>query len=48
MTKRTFNVAILGATGLVGEMLLKVLEERDFPVGEQSCLQARRRVGLTA
>ena len=32
MTRR-WNVAVLGATGLVGETLIKVLEERDFPVG---------------
>ncbi|MCB1624792.1 MAG: aspartate-semialdehyde dehydrogenase, partial [Pseudomonadales bacterium] len=47
MTKRTFNVAILGATGLVGEMLLKVLEERDFPVGELFPLASQRSVGRT-
>jgi aspartate-semialdehyde dehydrogenase len=28
-----YKVAIVGATGLVGEKLLKVLEERRFPVG---------------
>jgi aspartate-semialdehyde dehydrogenase len=27
-----FNVAIVGATGVVGEVLLEVLAERDFPV----------------
>ena len=29
---RLFNVAIVGATGAVGETLLEVLEERNFPV----------------
>lgn len=29
-----FNVAIVGATGLVGETLLELLEEREFPIGE--------------
>lgn len=28
------KIAIVGVTGLVGEVLLKVLEERDFPVSE--------------
>ncbi len=31
---RTFNVAIVGATGAVGRQMLEVLEERHFPVGE--------------
>lgn len=30
----TFNVAIVGATGVVGETLLELLEEREFPVGD--------------
>ena len=29
-----WNIAILGATGAVGEALLELLEERQFPVGE--------------
>ncbi len=33
MSKR-WNVVVLGATGLVGEMMLTVLEERKFPVQE--------------
>ncbi len=28
------NVAIVGATGMVGRTFLKVLEERDFPIVE--------------
>ena len=28
------KVAVVGATGLVGSAMLKVLEERDFPVSE--------------
>jgi len=28
------KVAVVGATGLVGGVMLKVLEERDFPVTE--------------
>ena len=28
------KVAVVGATGMVGEVMLKVLEERNFPVTE--------------
>ena len=40
------NVAILGATGAVGREMLKVLEERNFPVGELRLLASKRSVGL--
>ncbi len=42
---RRWNVAVLGATGLVGETLIKVLEERDFPVGELFPLASSRSLG---
>ena len=29
---KKYNVAILGATGAVGMEMLKVLQERDFPI----------------
>jgi aspartate-semialdehyde dehydrogenase len=29
-----YNIAILGATGLVGRTILQILEEMDFPIGE--------------
>lgn len=32
------TVAILGATGVVGTQMMRVLEERDFPVRELVCL----------
>ena len=32
------NLAILGATGAVGREMLKVLEERDFPIGSLKLL----------
>ncbi|MFZ8989944.1 MAG: N-acetyl-gamma-glutamyl-phosphate reductase, partial [Pseudohongiellaceae bacterium] len=31
---KKFNVAIAGATGAVGEALISILEERDFPVAQ--------------
>ena len=30
----TFAIAIVGATGSVGETLLQILEERDFPISD--------------
>ncbi len=40
--RQPVNVAILGATGRVGQELLKVLEERDFPIGELRLLASAR------
>jgi len=42
---RTFKVAVVGATGAVGEAMLSVLEERDFPVGELVALASARSAG---
>lgn len=39
------NVAIVGATGAVGEVMLEILEERDFPVGELYLLASSRSAG---
>ncbi len=44
---RLFNVAIVGATGAVGETLLEVLEERDFPVDKLYLLASERSAGTT-
>lgn len=41
----TYNIAIAGATGAVGEALLAILAERDFPVGELVPLASRRSAG---
>jgi aspartate-semialdehyde dehydrogenase len=40
-----WKVAVLGATGLVGDMMITVLEERDFPVSELFPLASSRSVG---
>ncbi len=45
MKKESYNVAIVGATGLVGEEMLKILEERDFPVGSLTLLASERSAG---
>lgn len=41
------KVAIVGATGAVGEVLLRVLESRRFPVAELRPLASERSVGTT-
>ena len=42
---KKFNVGILGATGAVGREMMKVLEERNFPLGELRLLASARSVG---
>ena len=42
---RKFTVAVAGATGAVGVEMLKVLEERKFPVGTIKLLASSRSVG---
>jgi len=44
MTK-VYNVAVVGATGAVGEAMLSLLEERLFPVGEVYALASSNSVG---
>lgn len=40
-----FNVAVVGATGAVGTMMIRVLEERGFPVTELRPLASARSAG---
>ncbi len=44
MTKK-YNVAVAGATGAVGEAMLSILEERDFPVDNVYALASSNSVG---
>ena len=44
---KNYTVAILGATGAVGREMLKILEERDFPVGKLIPLASARSAGKT-
>lgn len=44
---RTYTVAVLGATGAVGREMLKILEERNFPVGKLVPLASVRSAGKT-
>ncbi len=39
------KIAVVGATGMVGEVMLKVLEERNFPVTELLLVASERSVG---
>ena len=42
---KTFDVAVVGATGAVGAALLEILAERDFPCGKVYALASERSVG---
>ena len=42
---KTYTVAILGATGAVGQEMIKVLAERNFPVGKLIPLASARSAG---
>ncbi|PKM10348.1 MAG: aspartate-semialdehyde dehydrogenase [Gammaproteobacteria bacterium HGW-Gammaproteobacteria-3] len=44
MTK-LYNVAVVGATGAVGETMLSILAERNFPLGDVYALASSRSVG---
>lgn len=41
------KVAVVGATGLVGTIMLKVLEERNFPVTHLIPVATEKSVGKT-
>lgn len=41
----TFNIAVVGASGAVGQEILKVLAERDFPVGQLRLCATSRSAG---
>ena len=45
--KKQYTVAVLGATGAVGQEMIKVLQERDFPVGKLVPLASARSAGKT-
>ena len=43
--QKLFNVAVLGATGAVGEQITKLLEERNFPIKQLKLLSSARSAG---
>ncbi|WP_082234146.1 aspartate-semialdehyde dehydrogenase [Halobacillus massiliensis] len=42
---KLYNIAIVGATGAVGQKMLETLEDRDFPVNELKLLSSSRSAG---
>jgi len=42
---QTFDIAVIGATGTLGETLVQILEERDFPVGDLHLLASSESAG---
>ena len=45
MKKEKYNIAVVGATGAVGEQLREVLEDRQFPLDELRLLASERSAG---
>ncbi|MFE8695129.1 aspartate-semialdehyde dehydrogenase [Cytobacillus sp. FJAT-53684] len=43
--EKGFHVAILGATGAVGQQMIKTLEEKDFPISKLTLLSSARSAG---
>jgi len=44
---KTYTVAVLGATGAVGQEMIRILQERNFPVGKLIPLASARSAGKT-
>ena len=44
---QAFNVAVLGATGLVGQTMMDLLAERNFPINQLFPLASSRSAGGT-
>ena len=40
-----FDIAVVGATGVVGESILEILHQRKFPIGKVYALASERSVG---
>ncbi|MBS2969036.1 aspartate-semialdehyde dehydrogenase [Metabacillus sp. KIGAM252] len=47
MSSNGYRVAVTGATGAVGQQMLKTLEERNFPISELKLLSSERSAGKT-
>ncbi len=47
MKEKKYDIAVLGATGVVGETLISILEERQFPVGRLYPLASSRSASKT-
>ncbi|MFH1873647.1 MAG: aspartate-semialdehyde dehydrogenase [Pseudomonadota bacterium] len=47
MTQKKYNIAIVGATGAVGQEMINILDERKFPVGDLFPLASENSLGKT-
>ncbi|OCA83790.1 aspartate-semialdehyde dehydrogenase [Pseudobacillus wudalianchiensis] len=45
MSTKGFHIALVGATGAVGQQMLKTLEEREFPIRQLTLLSSARSAG---
>ncbi|WPZ19565.1 aspartate-semialdehyde dehydrogenase [Geobacillus subterraneus] len=45
MAQKQYHVAVVGATGAVGQQMVRTLEDRNFPVGTLTLLSSERSVG---
>ncbi len=45
VTTKRLTVAVVGATGVVGATMIRMLQERDFPIGELRLLASARSAG---
>ena len=45
MKKQKYNIAVVGATGVVGQEMIRILEERKFPVDKIKLLASERSAG---
>ncbi|MFB4167442.1 aspartate-semialdehyde dehydrogenase [Virgibacillus sp. JSM 102003] len=46
MTKKTaYNIAVVGATGAVGQKITQILEQKNFPINELKLLSSKRSAG---
>jgi aspartate-semialdehyde dehydrogenase len=43
--QKLFNIAVVGATGAVGQQMLRLLDERNFPINELKLLSSKRSAG---
>ena len=42
---KNLNVAVIGATGMVGQNILKVLAQRNFPIKKLYCFASEKNAG---
>lgn len=47
MNQKKVNVAVVGATGAVGQQMISLLEQRDFPINQLKLLASGRSAGKT-